>query len=154
LSALPGIGLISKSGKKSGEKYICVKFNEADTCENNNLVSSEPLDLTHEHTVLLKQVKEEGSDNFIFSAFLDGNLLGTKSIQSNLVSVHNNVEVKLFKDYLDEEGLVKKHVRCGPTSVISCVGEIPEAIHLATNMVDVAGQIGHNLGSVFGSIFG
>ena len=59
LSALPGIGLVSKSG----EKHICVKFNETDSCEDNNLVSSEPLDLTHKHTVLLKQVKEEGSDN-------------------------------------------------------------------------------------------
>jgi len=108
-SPFPGVGLISKSGDHSGRKYICVKINEADSCEDSNLVSSEPLELSRKHNLILKQVKEEGSDNYLFSATLDGTLLGTRIIPSSAVSSNNanNVSFKLFKNYMDQEGNIR-----------------------------------------------
>jgi len=106
-SPLPGIGLVSKSGDTSGQKYICVKFNETDSCENSNLVSSEPVELSKNHTVTLKQVKEEGSDNYLFSASLDGTLIGSITVPSTSVTEYTNVSFKLFKDFLNKDGTAR-----------------------------------------------
>jgi len=131
-SPLPGVGLISKSSDQSGQKYICVKIKEADSCEDSNLVSSFPVELSKNHIVTLKQVKEEGSDNYLFSASLDGTLLGTQVIQSTSVTNHAHVSIKLFKDFLNQEGYARDP-RC-PACILPAASLVVGLVNLGFNI--------------------